>query len=107
MSISIKAQLAAAEDPAECLVILERGFAMSLGNLLEIDPEHLDSSLPVASLGLDSLVAIRIREWFLKEMGVDVPVLMVMSDTYSMSRLCEDVLVEWRRLDKDQVWRKV
>ncbi|KAL3957170.1 hypothetical protein ACCO45_007748 [Purpureocillium lilacinum] len=99
-SISVKAQLAAAEDPAECLVILENCFALALGNLLEIDPEQLDSSRPVASLGIDSLVAIRIREWFLKEMGVDVPVLKVMSDNYSMSRMCDDVLVDWRKQNK-------
>lgn len=99
-SISVKAQLAAAEDPAECLAILEKCFGLALGNLLEIDPEQLDSNMPVASLGIDSLVAIRIREWFLKEMGVDVPVLKLMSDSYSMSRMCDDVLVDWRRLNK-------
>ena len=99
-SVSVKAQLAAAEDPAECLVILEKCFALALANLLEVDPEQLDSNIPVASLGIDSLVAIRIREWFLKEMGVGVPVLKVMSDSYSMSRMCDDVLVDWRRLNK-------
>ena len=99
-SVSVKVQLAAAVDPAECLVILEKCFALALGNLLEIDPEQLDSNMPVASLGIDSLVAIRIREWFLKEMGVDMPVLKVMSDSYSMSRMCDDVLVDWRALDK-------
>lgn len=80
--------------------ILEKSFARALGNLLELDPEGLDSNMSVANLGIDSLVAIRIREWFLKEMGVDVPVLKIMSDTYSMSRMCEDVLVDWRRLNK-------
>lgn len=99
-SISVKAQLNAAEDPAECLSILEKCFANALGNLLEIDAETLDSSTSVASLGIDSLIAIRVREWFLKELGVDVPVLKVMSDTYSMSRMCDDVLVGWRKLNQ-------
>jgi acyl transferase domain-containing protein len=99
-SVSVKAQLTAAKDPAECLTILEKSFAQALGNLLEINPEQLDRNMPVASLGIDSLVAIRIREWFLKELGVDVPVLKVMSDSYSMSHMCDDVLVDWRRLNK-------
>lgn len=99
-SVSVKAQLAAAEDPAECLAILEKCFAQALGNLLEIDPEQLERNMPVANLGIDSLVAIRIREWFFKELGVDVPVLTVMSDSYSMSHMCDDVLVDWRRLNK-------
>ncbi|KAL4881198.1 hypothetical protein BJY04DRAFT_218375 [Aspergillus karnatakaensis] len=100
LSASVKAQLADVTDPAECLSIVEKCFAQALGNLLELDPEGLDSNMPVANLGIDSLVAIRIREWFLKQMGVDVPVLKIMSDTYSMSRMCEDVLVEWRKLNK-------
>jgi hypothetical protein len=99
-SVSVNAQLSAAEDPAECLAILQRCFALAVGNLLEIDPEKLDSNMPVASLGIDSLVAIRIREWFLKETSVDVPVLKIMSDTYSISRMCDDVLADWRKLDK-------
>ncbi|KAL7945270.1 hypothetical protein V8C42DRAFT_357727 [Trichoderma barbatum] len=101
-SVSVKAQLAAAASPAECLATLERCFALAVGNLLEIDPEKLDSKMPVASLGIDSLVAIRIREWFLKETGVDVPVLKIMSDSYSITRMCDDVLVDWRRIDKSQ-----
>jgi len=96
--VSVKAQLAAVEDPAEHLGILEKCFGLALGNLLEIDPEALDSSMPVASLGIDSLVAIRIREWFLKETGVDVPVLKIMSNTYSVLRMCEDVLGNWQGL---------
>ncbi|RFU79335.1 polyketide synthase [Trichoderma arundinaceum] len=98
--VSVKAQLAAAKDSDECLAILERCFTLAVGNLLEIDPEKMDSSMPVASLGIDSLVAIRIREWFLKETGVDVPVLKIMSDSYSISRMCNDVLGGWLRLDK-------
>jgi len=97
-SISVKAQLAATENPVECLAILEKCFALALGNLLEIDPDLLDKNMAVANLGIDSLVAIRIREWFLKEVGVDVPVLKIMSDSYSMSRMCDDVLVDWRKL---------
>ncbi|KAL8719922.1 MAG: hypothetical protein Q9225_003151 [Loekoesia sp. 1 TL-2023] len=99
-SVSVKTQFAAAEDPAECLIVPKKCFALALGNLLEIDPEQLHSNMPVVSLGIDSLVAIRMREWFLKEMSVDVPVLKFMSDSYSMSRMCDDVLVDWLRLNK-------
>ncbi|KAL4968119.1 uncharacterized protein BDV14DRAFT_197349 [Aspergillus stella-maris] len=100
LSASVKAQLAGVTDPAECLSIVEECFARALGNLLELDPEGLDRNMAVANLGIDSLVAIRIREWFLKQLGVDVPVLKIMSDTYSMSRMCEDVLVDWRKQNK-------
>jgi acyl transferase domain-containing protein/SAM-dependent methyltransferase/NADP-dependent 3-hydroxy acid dehydrogenase YdfG len=100
---SVQAQLAeigADADAGEQRVVLENAFAIALGKLLEMDPETIDPARPVASLGVDSLVAIRIREWMLREMGVDLSVIKVMSDTYPMSRMCEDVLVSWRKQQK-------
>lgn len=100
-STSVGAQLAAAKEPALCLAVLEKCFSQTLGRVLEIDPEQMDRDMPVANLGIDSLVAVRIREWFLEEVGVDVSVLKILSSSYSMSRLCEDVLVDWRKLRKE------
>lgn len=97
---SVGAQLLAAKEPAQCLSVLEKCFTQALGKVLEFDPDQMDRDLPVASLGIDSLVAVRIREWFLEEVGVDVSVLKILSTSYSISRLCEDVLVDWRRLRK-------
>jgi hypothetical protein len=99
-TLSVKAQLAAVEQPSEYIRVLMSCFAFALGNLLEIDPEKVDSQMSVSALGIDSLVAIRIREWFLRETGVDVPVLKVMSDNYSVSRLCDDVLAQWQKLSQ-------
>ncbi|KUJ09893.1 ketoacyl-synt-domain-containing protein [Mollisia scopiformis] len=99
-TISVKEQLTGAENPAECLAVLVKCFLLALGNMLEIDPAHVNSNASVAILGIDSLIAIRIREWFLREIGVDVPVLKVMSDTYSIFRMCDDALVDWRRASK-------
>ncbi|EAQ87449.1 hypothetical protein CHGG_04068 [Chaetomium globosum CBS 148.51] len=94
-AMSVQAQLrevGADDDAGQQRVVLEKAFAIALGKLLEMDPETIDPARPVASLGVDSLVAIRIREWMLREMGVDVSVIKVMSDTYPMSRMCDDVL---------------
>lgn len=102
-AVSVQAQLAeVGDDQAAGRVVLEKAFAIALGNLLEMDPAQIDPAMPVASLGIDSLVAIRIREWILREMGVDVSVLKIMSDTYSMSRMCDDVLVNWRKQKKEE-----
>ncbi|KAK2591733.1 Polyketide synthase 19 [Conoideocrella luteorostrata] len=100
-TVSVESQLSMAGEPAECLAVLEKCFAQALGNMLEIDPEQVDRNMPVARLGIDSLVAIRIREWFLKEVGIEVPVLKVMSVSHSLTRMCDDVLVGWRRLKKE------
>lgn len=102
-TMSVQAQLAelgADADAGQQREVLEKAFAVALGKLLDMDPETIDPARPVASLGVDSLVAIRIREWMLREMGVDVSVIKVMADTYPMSRMCDDVLVSWRKQQK-------
>ncbi|KXJ95007.1 hypothetical protein Micbo1qcDRAFT_143263 [Microdochium bolleyi] len=103
-AMSVQAQLAevggAEGDAGQQRAVLEKAFAAALGRLLEMDPAAVDPARPVASLGVDSLVAIRIREWMLREMGVDVSVIKVMSDTYPMSRMCDDALVSWRKQQK-------
>jgi acyl transferase domain-containing protein/nucleoside-diphosphate-sugar epimerase/SAM-dependent methyltransferase/NAD(P)-dependent dehydrogenase (short-subunit alcohol dehydrogenase family) len=97
-NIKVEAQLATAEDPKEGLAILVKCFSQSLGSMLQLDPAQIDENMPVADYGVDSLVSVRIREWFLKELGVDVPVLKLMSTNHTLSRVCEDALVGWRNL---------
>ncbi|KAL9086280.1 MAG: hypothetical protein Q9165_007195 [Trypethelium subeluteriae] len=97
-NISVEAQLAAAGEPKEGLAVLEKCFSQALGNMLQLDPAQIASDVPVASLGVDSLVSVRIRDWFLKELGVDMPVLKIMSTNHSILRVCEDALAGWRKL---------
>lgn len=42
-------------------------------------------------IGIDSLIAVEVRTWFLKELNVDVPVLKVIGGD-SIVDLCKDVL---------------
>lgn len=97
-NIKVGVQLAATEDPKEGLVILVKCFSQALGHMLQLDPAEIDANMPVAEHGVDSLVSVRIREWFLKELGVDVPVLKLMSTNHTLSRVCEDALAGWRKL---------
>ncbi|KAI1296127.1 hypothetical protein F5Y03DRAFT_398957 [Xylaria venustula] len=97
-NIKVEVQLAATEDLKEGLGILVKCFSQALGNMLQLDPAEIDANMPVAEHGVDSLVSVRIREWFLKELGVDVPVLKLMSTNHTLSRVCEDALAGWRKL---------
>lgn len=45
----------------------------------------------LANLGIDSLIAVEVRSWFLKELNVDVPVLKVIWGA-SIRDVCRDVL---------------
>jgi acyl transferase domain-containing protein/short-subunit dehydrogenase len=96
---SVKAQLSAAqEDQDACLSILVAEFSNAVAVMLYMKPDEVDSSMSVANLGIDSLVAIRMREWFLKEVGVEVSVIKVLSVNTSLTELCRDILATWRRL---------
>ncbi|KAF9775208.1 hypothetical protein IL306_006708 [Fusarium sp. DS 682] len=95
---SLKVQLASSvADPDACLELLLAGFTSALCGMLHMKPEELDTNVPVASIGLDSLVAVRIREWFMQQVGVEVSVLKVMSLNTALLDLCKDVLAVWRK----------
>ena len=94
---SVKELLAAAEDEAAVQATFEKCFARELHSMLQIDASRIDKSMPVASLGVDSLVAVQIRSWFLKEVGVEIPVLKILADNSSFTQLCRDVLAGRRR----------
>lgn len=97
-ALSLKAQLAAATgDENTCLELLLWHFGMALCAMLHTKLEELETSMPVASLGIDSLVAVRVREWFMHQIGVEVSVLKVMSANVTQLELCKDVLVIWRK----------
>jgi acyl transferase domain-containing protein/thioester reductase-like protein/NADP-dependent 3-hydroxy acid dehydrogenase YdfG len=97
-NIKVGVQLATTDDPKEGLAILMKGFSHALGNMLQLDPAQINADMAIAEHGVDSLVSVRIRDWFLKELGVDVPVLKLMSTNHTLSRVCEDALAGWRKL---------
>ncbi|KAL1801719.1 hypothetical protein ACET3X_002061 [Alternaria dauci] len=96
-NIKVEVQLSATEDPKEGLAILIKSFSQALGNMLQLDPAQIEPDMAIADHGVDSLVSVRIRDWFLKELGVDVPVLKLMSTNHTLSRVCEDALAGWRK----------
>lgn len=52
-------------------------FAAKLRVILQISGQEIDHEAPLVELGVDSLVAVEVRSWFLKELKVDIPVLKV------------------------------
>ena len=90
-SANVRGHVAAAENDEEALAALERGFIKALSNMLQIDAEKIDEKTPLVAMGIDSLVAVQIRSWFLKELGIDFPVLKILNDA-SPADLCKDAL---------------
>jgi acyl transferase domain-containing protein/phospholipid N-methyltransferase/NADP-dependent 3-hydroxy acid dehydrogenase YdfG len=78
-SVRVKTQLQTAKTAAEAYTIARDAFLAHLKRLLRIsDDEKLDDSTGLVDRGVDSLVAVDIRAWMLKELGVDVPTLKIL-----------------------------
>lgn len=63
-------------------------FSNKLRIVLQISDQAIDYEAPLVELGVDSLVAVEVRSWFLKELKVDIPVLKVVGGA-SVADLCQ------------------
>ncbi|KAK4982772.1 hypothetical protein LTR66_009106 [Elasticomyces elasticus] len=79
---SIKSRLAGAATEEDVRDIVQDGFIRKLRVILQI-PADMETSQVLASriddLGVDSLVAVEIRSWFVKELQTEVPVFRILS----------------------------
>lgn len=87
----IRSQLVETRGPEEALGVVEAAFSLKLGLILHTGPETIGKNLPLISLGIDSLVAVEIRSWFLKELSVDLPIFRILSGA-SLQDICRDVI---------------
>ncbi|KAK8104542.1 ketoacyl-synt-domain-containing protein [Apiospora kogelbergensis] len=93
---SVSSQLESSSNENEMAEIIQRGFLKTIGKILQIGDGQLDANVTPSSLGIDSLVAVQVRSWFLKEVGVDIPVLKVLGGN-TIVQLCKDALAAKRR----------
>ncbi|KAI9771201.1 MAG: putative Hybrid PKS-NRPS biosynthetic cluster [Geoglossum umbratile] len=77
--VPIKTQLLSATTPDEVFNILKASFITKLQATLQADPDFDMVDLGADALGVDSLVAVDIRSWFLGQLNVDMPVLKILS----------------------------
>ena len=75
------------------------GFAAKLRSTLQADPDRQILDTALDELGMDSLVAVEIRSWFLKELSVDIPVLKILKGS-TPNALLDSV---WESLPEDLV----
>ncbi|KAJ5166627.1 type I iterative polyketide synthase [Penicillium canariense] len=90
-SAPLNVLLANAASKEEALRICYEALAAKLAQILVISLEDMDPSITVASLGLDSLVAIEIRNWIAREANANVQVLELLSSG-SLMALAEIIL---------------
>jgi acyl carrier protein len=77
---SVKAQFELCTSMAEVLEIIEASLTAKVRSKFSLDADvPLAASTRLQALGMDSLVAVDLRAWIAKEMGVDVPLLEILS----------------------------
>lgn len=84
---SLSHRLADAKNSDELLSIVQEEFCTKLERMLQAESGTIRTSQPLMNLGVDSLIAVEIRSWFLKELDVDFPVLNILN-TDSIADLC-------------------
>ncbi|KAI3343729.1 hypothetical protein F4824DRAFT_507516 [Ustulina deusta] len=88
----IKEALKNNQNADDALRLLEAAFSQKLGSILQISSEAFDSEQPLMRLGIDSLIAVEIRSWFLKELETDIPILKILGGV-SLRDICQDALL--------------
>lgn len=73
------------------LTLYAECFSAKLRVILQISDQEMDHDAPLVEVGIDSLVAVEARSWFLKELKVDIPVLKLVGGA-SIAEICQTAL---------------
>ncbi|KAF3392979.1 Compactin diketide synthase mokB [Talaromyces pinophilus] len=91
--LPLRVAVQSAPTRANAIHICYEALATKLAAVLGMAPEDMDVSTRVSSLGLDSLVAIEIRNWIAREADANVQVLELLSSE-SLIKLAELILAK-------------
>lgn len=90
-ALPVRDQLAGSKSTADALEILKECFAAKLAMISRLADGQVGHDIPLVELGIDSLVAVEVRGWFLKELKTDIPVLKVLGGG-TVATLCQQAL---------------
>ena len=86
----LSTELKSAANSEEAYELILQGLADKLSKCLAVPVSEIDTTKPVFSFGVDSLIAVELRYWFMKEIKTDLGVMDIMSNN-SMAELCRNV----------------
>jgi non-ribosomal peptide synthetase component F/SAM-dependent methyltransferase/NADP-dependent 3-hydroxy acid dehydrogenase YdfG len=97
---NVLSQLAQSES-SEALSILEAAFSSKVELMLQLELGSMDCQAPLVRVGIDSLVAVELRSWFLRELDIDMPVLKFLNGA-SVLDICKDALARLSESSRTQ-----
>ncbi|KAL4790506.1 hypothetical protein BDV19DRAFT_393987 [Aspergillus venezuelensis] len=89
--MSVKAHLAKATSQEQAHDVIQHCFSAQLADILRLTAESMDHKVPLVQLGVDSHVAVEVRSWFKKQLGVRTSLLRILSGA-SVDDLVSDAL---------------
>lgn len=87
-------QVSSAEDKT---AVLSSCLGDEIASTMLLDKARVKADVPLTDLGVDSLVAVDLRAWFFKELGINVPVLRILNGD-SIRAICKSALLEFNAL---------
>ncbi|KAH9909070.1 lovastatin nonaketide synthase [Xylariomycetidae sp. FL2044] len=91
-NVPVRVQLAGANSREEAFGIIRESLMTRLRRILAAPPDELiNENLTLVEQGVDSLMAVEVRSWFLKELDVDIPVLKILSGSSIIDLLEEGI----------------
>ncbi|KAK3935596.1 hypothetical protein QBC46DRAFT_462003 [Diplogelasinospora grovesii] len=86
----VRVQLAGVKTKIDVTNIIKESFVTRLKRTLMISPDDtLNEKASLVEQGIDSLMAVEVRSWFLKELEVDIPVLKILGGASITDLLAE------------------
>ncbi|KAK4176933.1 Nonribosomal peptide synthetase 14 [Triangularia setosa] len=78
-AVPVRIQLEGIKRRDEAFEVIKTSFETRLRKILQIpEDEPVNDKVALVEQGVDSLVAVEVRSWFLKEIDIDMPVLKVL-----------------------------
>jgi len=78
-TVALKDQLAAAESIADASRLVTEAVVAKVAKSLQTSSVEIDTNRPLHSYGVDSLVAVEIRNWVFKEIKSDLSIFDILS----------------------------
>ena len=98
-ALQLRSALSAASSRPEATAAVLRAIVAKMSDMFMLDPHDVDPALPLTRYGVDSLVAVELRNWLAANAQAEVSVFDVLQ-AKSLEGLAERVVVKSRAIDQ-------